>query len=75
MTKEEIFYNRMVTNYCGSINQYELRTETIMREGNKVATLYYASFKTFDGIKAIEIVKEEYDCLLEEMKKWELVER
>lgn len=71
MTKQEIFYNRMVANYCEGKNEYTLNTKTFIGEGNEIRTVYWVEFRAYGDTKKLEIGKEEYECLLESMKEWE----
>lgn len=61
MTKETIYYQRM---FGHKELQYELETNTLKTNDKKITTYYYAIF----GNDKFEISKEEYECLLEELK-------
>lgn len=63
MNKESIYYNRM---FGFKKLSYTLSTKTVRTcnsNKNKIVTYYYATF----GNDTVEISKEEYDCLLEEL--------
>lgn len=67
MTKQEIFYKKLVEDWCCGKPEYGLGTETAILN-NKVVTIYHAIFRTAENNSLkIDLTKEEYDCLLEEL--------